>query len=350
MSNTEFPISTKNAPEAIKSILNAGLVPMLHGSPGVAKSSITQQIADDANLKLIDLRLSQCDPTDLAGFPLVKPNVGKAGYLPMDTFPIKGDELPENKNGWLLLLDEFNSASMAVQAAAYKLVLDRQVGQHTLHDRVAIVSAGNLSTDGAIVNRLSTAMQSRMVHLHINLDPEDWTLWASKNGLDHRVVSFIKNRPDLLHKFDPNHNDFTFPCARTWEFVSKIVSDWSTTDLTTNQFVIKQPIIAGTIGVGAASEFMSFCQIYKNLVTIEEILSDPEKTKVPDEPAILWALTGLIAHKINKQTIRPLIKYIERLPAEFQYHCLKTSIRRNPEIMDTPEFDQYTADNGEKLI
>lgn len=118
MNNNQFKISTEEAPKHIKRILNAGLVPMLHGSPGTAKSSISHQIAEEMGLKVIDLRLSQCDPTDLAGFPTIDKERNKAGYLPMNTFPIKGDELPKDKNGWLLLLDEFNSAPPAVQAAA----------------------------------------------------------------------------------------------------------------------------------------------------------------------------------------------------------------------------------------
>jgi adenylate kinase family enzyme len=38
---------------------------MILGSPGVGKSDIANGIADDFNLQLIDLRLSQCDQTDL---------------------------------------------------------------------------------------------------------------------------------------------------------------------------------------------------------------------------------------------------------------------------------------------
>lgn len=38
---------------------------MLSGSPGCGKSQVAYQIAKKHKLKLIDLRLSQCDPTDL---------------------------------------------------------------------------------------------------------------------------------------------------------------------------------------------------------------------------------------------------------------------------------------------
>lgn len=56
-------------PSQVKSILakylRAGLVPMLTGSPGEGKSSLIKDVAKEFNLKVIDVRLSQCDPTDL---------------------------------------------------------------------------------------------------------------------------------------------------------------------------------------------------------------------------------------------------------------------------------------------
>ena len=109
-------VKISQAASMVTSLIKAKLVPMIHGSPAVGKSAIGQQIAKEYNLKLIDMRLSQCDPTDLLGFPFVKE--GRAGYAPMDSFPLEGDEVPVGYNGWLLFLDELNSASQAVQAAA----------------------------------------------------------------------------------------------------------------------------------------------------------------------------------------------------------------------------------------
>lgn len=58
-------VKTSQASSMIISYIKAKLVPMLVGSPGCGKSQIVHQIADEYNLKVIDLRLSQCDPTDL---------------------------------------------------------------------------------------------------------------------------------------------------------------------------------------------------------------------------------------------------------------------------------------------
>lgn len=115
-------VKISQAIPAITDSIKAKLVPMVMGSPGCGKSMIVQQIAKDYGLKVIDLRLSQCDPTDLMGFPSIGthsvPSKARAGYVPMETFPIEGDEIPKGYNGWLLFLDEFNSAPLAVQAAA----------------------------------------------------------------------------------------------------------------------------------------------------------------------------------------------------------------------------------------
>lgn len=337
-------ITTTQAPELIMDILKAGLVPMLHGSPGTAKSSISKQIAAAESLKVIDLRLSQSDPTDLGGFPFLNADKTKAGYVPMDTFPIEGDQVPKGYRGWLLLLDEFNSAPLAVQAAAYKLVLDRQVGQHNLHKNVAIIAAGNLATDGAIVNRLSTAMQSRMVHLEIELAPDTWVDWANANGIDYRVTAYIGFKPDILHKFDANHNDYTFPCARTWEFVSRIIKPWAKIEPG------KAAVLDGAVGEGAAREFIGFCEIFEKLPSIDQILNQPEKIDIDVAPDVRFAIANLISNHVTKANFDIFMKCINRLPIEFQVICLQSSCRRCPEITGNQSWKDWLIKNAQELM
>ena len=58
-------IKPSQATSIIATLLKARLVPILCGSPGIGKSQIYQQVADMFNLLLIDVRLGQCDVTDL---------------------------------------------------------------------------------------------------------------------------------------------------------------------------------------------------------------------------------------------------------------------------------------------
>jgi len=351
-------ITPAQAPEFIMDTFKAGLVPMFTSSPGIGKSSIARQIADEQNLKLIDIRLAQCDPTDLNGFPYVDKALNKATYLPMDIFPIENDSLPlkavsdeqlgsentDNYDGWFLLLDEFNSAPMAVQAAAYKIVLDRKIGQYNLHKNVVIMCAGNLDTDKAIVNRLSTAMQSRMIHFQLEADVKDWLKWANNNSIDHRIMAWISFKNEALHNFDPDHSDKTFPCPRTWEFLSKIIKPWKTVSMN------KMPLVAGTVGEGMANEFIPYCSIFEDIPTIQEIMRNPKGVDIPEEPSILYAISFMVAKHIKETTVDTIIQMIDRLPIEFQITCLNNAVRKNIPLADCSAIVKWRERNVGLLL
>lgn len=335
-------VKPTQAVNMLTAFIKAKLVPIMVGSPGIGKSQIYQQIADQYNLKLIDIRLSQCDVTDLCGFPQI---IGsKAGYVPMDTFPIEGEPLPKGYSGWLLLFDEITSAPPALQAASYKILLDRMVGQYKLHKHVALCAAGNLETDNAIVQPMSTALQSRLVHLELTVDSKEWTEWAVSNGIDHRITSYINFKPGQLYTFTPDHTDKTYASPRTWEFANRLLN------VTSMDSPNLLPMLAGTISEGVAREFLTFCKIYLTLPTVDQIVQAPKTLAVPDEPSILFALTGSIAHNADKDNFAALMEYVQRLPVEFQVVCLRETVRRNKTLMGHPAVQAWIATSAANLF
>lgn len=324
--------------------LEAGLVPLLHGSPGIGKSAVAKAIAEEFNLKLIDMRLAECEPTDMMGFPFVDKETGKAGYAPMNTFPIEGDPIPKGYSGWLLLLDEITSADRSVQKAAYKLTYDKQVGNHRLHPNVAVMAAGNLDTDNAIVEEMSTALQSRMVHFECELNSTEWLDWASANGIDYRINAYVNFKPDNLYSFKPDHPDKTYACPRTWEFASKLLQ---LVDVSGKEAM---PLLAGTLSEGVAREFLQFLRIYKDLPSIQDIETSPAVLAVPTEPSILYALTSLISHHATDSNLGNLMTYMSRLGKEFQVVCLRDLVRRQRDMIDHPAVDKWLQVNGSELF
>ncbi|MEL7400698.1 MAG: AAA family ATPase, partial [Pseudomonadota bacterium] len=329
--------------------MDANLVPFLKGSPGVGKSSLVKSIADQYDLVVIDLRLAQCEPTDLLGFPHINKDTGRASYVPMDSFPLEGDPIPDGKRGWLLFLDEFNSADRDVQKAAYKLVLDRQVGQHNLHPQVAIIAAGNLETDNAIVEELSSALKSRITHMETHVSADEWLTWAVEAGLDYRVTSFINWKPDMIHKFNPDSSSETYPCPRTWEFASRLLSRSEKMD------DITRSALKGTIGEGAAIELIAFAKISANLPDFNQLLQNPEGFPIPEEPSHIYALCGSIGSRATGENIGKLMPYINRMPAEFQVVTLREVLGRNKDmvaggIIKDPAVQAWIVEKAQKYF
>lgn len=337
-------VKPSQATDMIATYIRAQVVPMIHGSPGIGKSQIVHQIADQYGLQLIDLRLSQCDPTDLAGFPQIDQARQKAGYLPMDTFPLEGEAPAPGYNGWLLFFDEANSAPKAVQAAAYKIILDRKIGQTKLHKNCAMVAAGNLESDGAIVEEMSTALQSRMAHLELAVDSKEWVEWAQNKGLNHRITDYIQFKPGNVYTFKPDHTERTYACPRTWEFADRVMK----TAGDANPLMVQ--LLTGVVGEGIAREFSTFCKVYDKLPKPAQLMSNPEGIEVPKEPSILYALTGTISHNATADNLSSLMKFVRRLPAEFQVVTLRDTIRRNKPLLAHPEIREWIASSAADLF
>jgi hypothetical protein len=315
--------------QGLVDVLTARLVPMLIGQPGIGKSDIIRNIAAMGKLKIIDMRLSQCDPTDLLGFPTHDGE--RMGYAPPKDIPLQDmDEIPDGYKGWLLFMDEFPSAPLAVQAAAYKVVLDRQIGSHDIHKDCYIVCAGNGEADGGIVKRLSTPMQSRLIHMELEVDVKSWVSWATSAQLDHRVISYVEGHPDHLHAFDPNHQDKTFACPRTWEFTSKLIKD-----KTPNP--ILQQLLIGTLSAGVGHEFYSHLNYCADLPSIDDIIQRPDDIAIPDEPALLYATSHMVAAYLDQTNASRLMRYIDRLPLDFGVTAARSALKRKKELMQVEE-------------
>lgn len=340
-------LNTAEAAVQLEICMKAGLPAFFKGSPGIGKSAIVHQVAKDYNLELIDVRLAQCDPTDLLGFPHIDVKTNRGSYVPMDMFPIVGDPLPKGRDGWFLFLDEMNSADRGVQKAAYKLLLDRMMGNAHLHERVVMAAAGNLDTDGAIVEELSTALQTRLIHFELYSCVETWLAWACGAGqLDHRVTDFIKFNNKLLNTFDPDKEtpEPTYACERTWDFASRIckVSD--------PNLPVTRASLCGTLSEGVAAEFIAYIKVYKGLPTILQILADPLGISIPDSKGTLFALTGTLANNADTQTIDPLMDFISRLPLEFQIVTMRELNKRNNRLLQSPAVRKWLAVNNTEIF
>jgi hypothetical protein len=201
-------------------------IPYIAG--GIGKSDIVVQVAADFGLKLLDIRLSQMLPEDLTGLPSLDQNTGKAEYNPFSTFPMAGDKIPENFNGWMIFLDELSSASEEVFAAIYSLLLGHRVGGKLVHPKAVIVAAGNRSTDSAIAREIPDTLITRMLPVTMQVSSKDWLMWAKdkESNVHESVIDFIKKYPDTLNNtLDPSKlmELETMPTPRGWGKVSKIM-------------------------------------------------------------------------------------------------------------------------------
>lgn len=333
---------------ALSYLIDANQPVMLHGSPGVGKSDIVRQIARQRGIELIDLRLSQLDPVDLRGVP----SVDTKKHITLWNTP---SFLPTDGKG-ILFLDEINSAAQATQAAAYQLVLDRKLGDYVMPPGWVIIAAGNRSTDRAIVNQMSTALKNRFTHLNYEVNNDDWCDWALRNNIAVEVLGFIRFRPMLLNEFEQRNESKeekervrrlkdaqAFATPRSWEFLSKVVQQKPSSD-------VEYELYTGIVGEGAAAEFMGYLKYYRDLPNLDALLMNPGISKIPDEPATLYALATGLATKATQDNMERVVKYALRLPAEFQVLLMKDAIARDNDLTQTKSFNSWAIANADVMF
>lgn len=347
--------------------LTAGCVPFIKGPPGIGKSAILKKIARDHNLKMIDHRISTSQPEDFTGLPDFERNdVGRgttATFRQFDIFPIEGTPLPINPetgepyDGWLLFLDEFNSGLREVIAAAYKLALDRMVGQSKLHERALVAMAGNNMMDGAIVNNIGTAMQSRLVHINMVTDFREWMEdVAMPQGYDERIRGYISWKQQALMKFDPKHKEDTFPCPRTWEFMNKMIRGKvfrESIDPETNEpfheMDGKIGLYSGTIGESEACSFVQFCKVTNDIVQLPEILKDPVGCRLHHTAELKYAQITHLMDKVTAQNFADISTYINRFDLSFRVMFYRTIMSSQPTLKTHPAYAKTVMEIAKHL-
>lgn len=270
-------------PAALKDYLatllhkNLQISTMIWGPPGIGKSSIVGQLAQEHHLEFVDVRLSQLAPTDLRGLPVAVDGIS-TWYPP--------EFLPRDGKG-ILFLDELNMAPPAMQGVAQQLILDRQVGSYRVPDGWFVWAAGNRKEDRAAVFDMPTPLANRFLHLQVEPDFDSFKAYALEVGVHEQILAFLSFRSTLLHKIDLQQPAWCSP--RSWVMASAL-----------HHIGLD---LAPAIGVGAAAEFAAFVTLYQTLPSLAPILEGKgSKMPFPNEPSARYATAiGLTVRAVDAQ-------------------------------------------------
>mgnify|MGYP005856438923 CR=1 FL=1 len=311
------------------------------GAPGVGKSSIIRQVAEEMGIGFIKFDLLISDPCDLRGIPRTDEKTGRTRWCPPYSLP----DIKRDGERGVFFLDDFPTADPAVQKVGFQLLLEKRLGDYQLPQGWTIVGAGNRIQDRAGVGKMLTPIANRLVHLTYDVDLEEWKSWAYQNGIDERVISFLNFRPSLLLDFDPKKDTLAFPSPRSWEFLSKILKVSQDIEL-----------IQGCVGEGAGVEFVSFLKCYQNLPDTDKILEDPlYPKKLPESVSTMYALVGGLVEKLksqknDKQKVENVVKFSIRLQKEFAVLLIKDLIKIGVDVFNVQSFDSFVKEHGEVIL
>jgi hypothetical protein len=264
----------------------------LWGPPGIGKSEVVAEVAEELKGPVIDLRMAQMEPTDIRGIPYFNKDINKMDWAEPVDLPSK--EFAAQHPIVVLFLDEMNSAPPAVQAAGYQLILNRRVGKYHLPDNVVIVAAGNRDSDKGVTYRMPMPLANRFVHVEMRADFASWQNWAVNKGIHKDVVGYLSFAKQDLYDFDAKSASRAFATPRSWCFVSDLLHDEVNVD---NDTLFN--LVAGAVGEGLAVKFQAHRKIAGRMPEPSDILSGKVTDLSVKEISAMYSLTISMCYELR---------------------------------------------------
>jgi hypothetical protein len=305
----------------------------LRGPSGIGKSQVVFQTSDLLKEHVtnwqgvVDLRLAQMEPTDLRGVPYIEKGRTVWG---------RPDFLPSTGAG-ILFLDEITSAPPSVQAAAYQLCLTPE--DFGIPPEWMVIAAGNRKTDRGVTFNLAAPLQNRMCDIDVNTTLDDFTNHAVTAGVCPEVLSFLRDRPDMLHKFEPTGDIKPFPSPRAWFAVSDVVSVGFPEAERLEQ-------IKGDIGEEAAMAFETHLRVWESMPRIDDILEGKPVT-LPKALNVRYCVAMGLATRLDAKNFDKAWGFIETMPGDIQTLIIRLAYRRDKTLTRSPSFTKWCTANAD---
>jgi hypothetical protein len=304
----------------------------LRGPSGIGKSEVVFQAAELLSQHVsnwqgvVDLRLAQMDPTDLRGIPHVDED-GRTNWARPNFLPRSG--------AGILFLDEITSAPPAVQAAAYQLCLtpwDFGVPREWM-----VVAAGNRKSDRGVTFNIAAPLQNRLCDIEVATTLDDFTEHAVQNGVRPEVLSFLRDRPDLLHKFEGKGDIGAFPSPRSWFATSAVLE----LDVPVRDRI---EMFKGDIGAEAAMAFETHLRVWETMPRLDDIFAGKD-VPLPKEMSVRYCVAMGMAVRLSKDNFDKAWGFLEKMPPEIQTLTIKLAYTRDPQLTQATKFSKWVMAN-----
>lgn len=228
----------------------------LFGRRGVGKTHIAIQAAQECNIKVNYINLSVIERPDLAGYPNI--------HLPGDVITFKSPsflpKLAENvEPDSIILFDEVDKAPPEVTSPLLEILQFRRINGTPINVASCILT-GNLSSEGAYSNQISSALLDRGSKYILSFNFEKWVDWAKANDVHDLILGFLRSEPDFAcGKIEDSF--YASPSPRGWTQASEALI--KARDLKIADIETVAQIVSGFVGNEAGLRFKIWYEHYR---------------------------------------------------------------------------------------
>lgn len=342
--------------------LDSGLSLELLSAPGLGKSTFVEDMVrlqsktDGKEWGYGVLFLATQTPPDLIGYIMKGEMQTANGVIPVSTPTLPGWMITQTgKPVWeyergVLLLDEYGQGEADVKRASAELLLNKRLGPWKLPKGWSVVACSNRSSDRSGVTKSFDFVINRRLEINITPDLQSFEDWAFTNGVHPLFITFANQNPQIVFEGKVPDKQGPWCTPRSLVMLEKLFralsSDGGETipdDAEAAEFA------AGMIGEAATAQLITFIRLGNEMPKFEQIVKSPKDVKVPERPDARMLVTYNLSSRVTKETVAPVVQYMERMPKEFAVTFCKSACKRDPKLIFEPALTEWGKKNATLL-
>jgi DNA polymerase III delta prime subunit len=333
----------------------------LLGSPGIGKTAIMEQIAQELGIALVSYSMTHHTRQSALGLPFISHKSYKGMEFDISEYTMSEIiasiyEVMENSGieEGILFLDEINCVSETLAPSMLQFLQYKVFGRHKVPEGWVIVTAGNPPEYNKSVREFDVVTMDRMKLVEVEADYATWKEYALKQGIHNAVTTYLDMKKNDFYRVETNVGGKSYVTARGWEDLSATISLCEEEGIVVDETLIGQYLHNDRI----VKEFSAYYELYnkyKKDYNVDEILEGTNSAQVVERARIAkfderLSLLGMLLDKLENQMRENLEKsdYLSELMRVLK--IIKTLHDKENGDKDITALVEKQIENRNKLI
>ena len=284
----------------------------LLGAPGIGKTAILEQTAQDLGINLVSYSMTHHTRQSALGLPFIEKRsydgeeYSVTEYTMSEIISSMYEVMEKSKiKEGILFLDEINCVSETLAPAMLQFLQQKVFGRHKIPDGWVIVTAGNPPEYNKSVREFDIATKDRLKVIEVEADFDVWKSYALKRDVHGAIINFLEANRNYFYKIETLGGKQTYVTARGWEDLSSVIKLYEKENIYADETLIGQYIKNDRIA-GEFSAYYDLYMKYKKKYNTDEILSGKWSEELISNAKSAsfeekLSLTGIIAGELEKE-------------------------------------------------
>lgn len=250
----------------------------LLGAPGIGKTAIMEQIAQETGISLVSYAMTHHTRQSALGLPMINRKtygsqvVDVSEYTMSEIIATVYDTIEETgiQEG-ILFLDEINCVSETLNPAMLQFLQFKTFGRHRLPRGWVVVTAGNPPEYNKAVREFDIVTMDRLKRLDIEPDYPAWKEYAYRYGIHGAILTYLDLRQSDFYVIETSVEGKRFVTARGWEDLSRMILLFEEMELPVDQDLVIQYLQNRPIAREFAIYYDLYCK-YRADYQVEQVL------------------------------------------------------------------------------